>query len=409
MAFSLVIPAIKKLFRVIVFAIQGHVSLTCNRYCLPMRSILLTILAKCGILKMTWSFWLRFWGLVNRCQNHKLLDKKYIHIMLNDKFNKPFVDFLNSYFDPSEHLIMCKRCCPHPFPVGDNVIEVKSFRGFDFSCKTIRYLIFHSLGDEEMIDILYKHKEWLPKSLWLVWGGDLYNAVRDIKNDFVRSHIGTYVVVAESDGDIARQRYNSEARCFFVCYNVPITWEMIQFERNRKHETKDSIRIQINNSCDASTVEMLRLLAKYRFNSIEVCTILSYGHLECRDLIIATGSKLFGSKFSCALSYMDPAEYVTWMANVDILVLNQDRQQGLGNISLALALGTKCFVKSTLSSFASFSAKGLRLYDTDDIARLPYEEFTKYEEASKQNNMRLSYMFYDDAEKEKQWREIFAS
>ena len=373
------------------------------------RETLVAILSKLKLDKLARAIWLRLWGLVNLLHNFRLKEKKYIHLMVNDKFNKPFVDFLNSHFDPSEHLVLCKRCCPHPFPVGDNVIEVKSFRGFNFSQPDIKYLIFHSFCDDEMIEILYENKEWLPKSLWLIWGGDLYNAVRDVPNDFVRSHLGAYLVVAENDGEVARQRYNRDARCFFVCYNVPISWEMIQLVRSRNLETKDSVRIQINNSCDASTVEMLHLLSKYSSSSIEVCTVLSYGHLEYRDRIIATGTKLFGRKFSYALSYMDPAEYVRWMANVDILILNQDRQQGLGNISLALALGTKCFVKSTLSSFASFATKGLRLYDTSDIAQLSYEEFTKYDEDSKQTNMRLSFMFYNDAEKVKQWREIFAS
>ena len=42
---------------------------------------------------------------------------KYVHLMFNDKFNKPFVDFLNKHFDHQEHLILCKRWFDnHAFP-----------------------------------------------------------------------------------------------------------------------------------------------------------------------------------------------------------------------------------------------------------------------------------------------------
>ena len=33
--------------------------------------------------------------------NNKIKNAKYIHLMFNDKFNKPFVDFLNRNFDIS--------------------------------------------------------------------------------------------------------------------------------------------------------------------------------------------------------------------------------------------------------------------------------------------------------------------
>ena len=46
--------------------------------------------------------------------------------MFNDKFNKPYVDFLNKNFGKNEHLILCKKWfSEHPFPLGENVIEIK--------------------------------------------------------------------------------------------------------------------------------------------------------------------------------------------------------------------------------------------------------------------------------------------
>lgn len=65
--------------------------------------------------------------------NERLHNAKYVHIMHNDKFIKPFVDFLNRNFDKEEHLVLCKRWCKQfSFPEGKNVIEINSLADLKF-------------------------------------------------------------------------------------------------------------------------------------------------------------------------------------------------------------------------------------------------------------------------------------
>ena len=52
-----------------------------------------------------------------------MIQRSYYLSMYNDKFNKPFVDFLNANFNKNEHMILC--CKKHsvdlyPFPEGDH-------------------------------------------------------------------------------------------------------------------------------------------------------------------------------------------------------------------------------------------------------------------------------------------------
>lgn len=353
--------------------------------------------------------WLKrsFGACCNRLlYNRRVAGVKYVHLMFNDKFNKPFVDFLNRYFDPKEHLVLCKRRCAHPFPEGDNVIEVKSYRGFEYDRKNIEYVIFHSLCDDEMVDILYRNEKLQNKSAWLIWGVDLYSAEQNEKNDYVRRHLRAFLTVADGDGDYARQLYKVATPSFPICYNLPISCEMIMRVKAELHKEPKRIHVQINNSCDGSTLEMLYILSSFNRLDVEVSTILSYGDCRYKEEITRVGNELFGDRFSYTDSFEDPEEYVRRMAKVNVLIMNQDRQQGLGNITLGLALGTKVFIKSTVSSYAYFTSKGIVIFDTNTIANLPFKEFVAYSREDRNRNMELACQFYDEERMKTLWEEF---
>jgi len=129
--------------------------------------------------------------------NKAIKQYKYIHLMYNDKFNKPFVDFLNKNFDPKEHLILCKRWIKDekvaPFPVGDNVFEIYSLFGLNFERDNIKKIFCHSMTDKEIVYYLYNHEKTLKeKTYWIIWGRDLYEAPDSEKHNFVRKNLKGY-------------------------------------------------------------------------------------------------------------------------------------------------------------------------------------------------------------------------
>ena len=356
--------------------------------------------------------WLKrcFGACCNRLlYNRRLAEVKYVHLMFNDKFNKPFVDFLNAHFDPKEHLVLCKRRYAHPFPEGGNVIEVKSYRGFEYGRKNIEHVIFHSLCDDEMVDILYRNEKLLNKSAWLIWGVDLYSAERNGKNDYVRRHIGAFLTVADGDGDYARQLYKVDTPSFPICYNLPISCEMIMRVKAEPRKESKCIHVQINNSCDESTIEMLYVLSSFNRMDVEVSTILSYGDCRYKEEILRVGNELFGNRFSYADSFEPPESYVRRMSKVDVLIMNQNRQQGLGNITLGLALGTKVFIRSAVSSYAYLVSKGIVIFDTNSISDLSFGEFVAYSEQDRNHNMELASKFYDETRMKALWDKFLMS
>ena len=167
------------------------------------------------------------------------------------------------------------------------------------------------------------------------------------------------------------------------------------------------IRIQVNNSCDKSTLEMLDVLSAYKEMPIEVCTIVSYGNLQYKKEILEIGKRIFGSRFLYIDKYMTPDSYAIWMSNINVLVLNQDRQQGLGNSFLALAMGVKLFIKSTVTTYNHFNEKGFVCYDTLSIPRLNFKNFLEYPLEKRKKNMERVKTFFSGEDLAKLWKPIF--
>lgn len=328
---------------------------------------------------------------------------RFIHIMFNDKFGKAWVDFVNKNFDTEEHLFLCKRWFDEfPFPQGKNVIEIKSLQGLDLS--NAEKIFCHSFFDGELVEYLYAHQDILKQKVyWIIWGGDLYEALRDEKNDFVRANV--YAYITGGDRDIVTKVYGSGQKRFFsASYIFPVNLDMLN---STKKSQREKLVIQINNSSDVSTLEMLDVLAKFKDENIIIKTILSYGNLEFKDEIIKKGKRVFRDKFEYLDKILPPNEYAQHLANIDILILNQNRQQGVGNTQSSLYLGNKVFIRSDVTTYKDFNSCGIKIYDSKEIINLDFNEFINYPE--KETNKQIVKNFIDETILQISWKQIFES
>lgn len=326
---------------------------------------------------------------------------KFIHIMFNDKFNKPFVDFLNRNFNNNEHIILCKRFfAEHSFPVGKNVFEIKTLKNLDFAKN--EKIICHSLFDQELVDYLYSNQSLLKaKAYWAIWGGDLYNAPRDEKNDFVRKNFKGYLT--DFDVEVAQDKYGIIGKPFYCIHAIfPITKEMLIF--CQKSDNKYT-KIQINNSCDESTLEMLDVLSRFKNENIKIATILSYGETQFKDEIIQKGKENFGDKFEYIEDYMTPSEYAQHLAQNDILILNQNRQQGVGNTIASISLGKKVYIRSDISTFKILRNFNINIFDTKLISKMEFKDFIQNNDF--ENNKKYAMKFFDNNYKASLWKVVF--
>ena len=61
------------------------------------------------------------------------------------------------------------------------------------------------------VDFFYSHPKLLrEKAYWLIYGGDLYDAPRDEKNDFVRNNFKGYLTYV--DGEYLKEHYRPFGR-----------------------------------------------------------------------------------------------------------------------------------------------------------------------------------------------------
>ena len=302
---------------------------------------------------------------------YRIKSDTIVHLMFNDKFNKPYVDFLNEYFDSKQHIVLCKRWFTHPFPTGKNVFEIETLKNINL--KNVKKIICHSLFDDEVIDLLYSNKELLKKSSWIVWGGDLYDSIRDEKNDYVRSNFSKYLTGV--DQQVIKNKYNKNAECIDVGgYLFPITKKMLD-EAGKKSDKRNYTVVQINNSSDKSTIEVFHWLEKFKNENIMIRTIVSYG--DCKDEVIKEGVRIFGEKFEYLENYLNPQDYAFYISNSDILILNQNRQQGVGNTKAFLYLKKKVFIRSDVSTYNYLYSNNIHIDDTLEIKNMSFDDFIK--------------------------------
>ncbi len=347
-----------------------------------------------------------FSKIKNNIINYRIRHCKYVHLMFNDKFNKPYVEFLNRNFNSSEHLILCRETMNFPFPYAENVIKIKSLEEINLDVPNVKKIICHSLFDVNVLMYLYQHPDILCKAYWVIWGGDLYNAPKDEINTFVRNNIKGYVAVIDGDQGLAAQRYSQKAELFHAPYVDPITTDML---RNARRGKSDIQQVLINNSCDKTTLDMLDVLSKFKSENICINTILSYGDMAYKEQIVKKGQDVFGNKFNFIDTFMAPEVYTDFLAGMDVVVLNQNRQQGVGNCLAASALGAKLYVKSDLSTFSYLQQNGIMPFDTYDIENLDFSCFVQYTENTKRNNSAAAFKFFADERKASLWQQFFLS
>ena len=337
--------------------------------------------------------------------NSKVKKYKYVHIMNNGIHSVNILNFINKNFNNNEHCFIFP--CEMFFETQEKLKNIKNV--FYCSLKSIDYysvnkIILHGLFDPILVKELYKYKKLLKKTYWFIWGGDLYSAPEGKKDDYVRKNLAG--ILTSFDREVYEQKYKTLLPCFDVTYPHDITANMIS--KNLKKDGE--IHIQINNSTDVTTLEMLDILSKFKNEAIKISTILSYvtvGQDDSSLQIMKKGYEIFGDKFNPIIEFMPKEEYVNHLASVDIYISNQNRQQGNGNSTFIHSLGGKVFLKSDTSVYKKYNSIGMKIFDTYEISNMNFEEFCAFDENEKQKSISILKERMKDETKVKQWKEFF--
>ena len=226
------------------------------------------------------------------------------------------------------------------------------------------------------------------RTLWVMWGSDLYNPIKDgqLLTDVVR-HIDAVCSVIDGDYKVFLEHYPARPQ-FNFGYAQENPYTDIP---NPKQKLK---RIIVGNSGDPSNchLEILEALAhKEDIADYEIILPLSYNLLADYEPYIRRQAEALGleKRVTYLKQFLPPRDYYELIAQAEFVITAHHRQQGLGALVAAMYFGAKTVLRDmidlngemvenpawhTLSQFSTAPVSFDRFVACKRLADIPYAE-----------------------------------
>lgn len=246
----------------------------------------------------------------------------------------------------------------------------------------------HGLFSPYLLLILATYKSIGKKTVWYIYGDDLYCLLRPKKTLKNLLHLHTrrcaykfikfVSTTVRGDYQLLKKIMNKE----YVFYEKrfrPSCIESIKPYLSNEH-SKDKVNILVGNSATKSNchADVFEKLSKIINDDYAVYVPLSYGDLSYREKVIEAGGEMLGSLFHPLTEFLPMDEYYSFLSNVDIAIFACDRQQAIGNIVPLLYAGAKVFIRNDTSMWDCFSNEyGLSVFNYYDLNTISEHEFKR--------------------------------
>jgi dTDP-N-acetylfucosamine:lipid II N-acetylfucosaminyltransferase len=293
-----------------------------------------------------------------------------------------FIRLLNEKFEPSNHIIVFRNKSKKEILEGKFTVKIlfletrkELVSSMPSLLKSADKIIFHSFPVSRSLLFWYRYRKYCHKGVWSVWGQDAYwynfceKTFENRLYEWIRARLirrlSMILCPIRGDYDFIQDHYKTKAIYQPGMYPIPTDFDALR--RIQKGTAKNvNIHIQVGNSSNPTnnTLEIIHYLAN---NAGDICLIycpLSYGDDIYAKTVTDYGKKALGERFYPMTTFLNREEYASFVASVDILIMNHQRQQGLGNIFSYLYLGKKVYIRSDNSSFQFFEEHGIKVYDT---------------------------------------------
>ncbi len=329
-----------------------------------------------------------------------------IHIFSSEHYYTfKYLKFLEGNFDLSYSRFVFKRPVGEEFEYGQFLKSRISYprnniRFFSRMLPDLRKsskILFHQLPHGPALILWNLFPKLLSKVTWIIWGGDVYLyrlATESLSNRFyeqlrkrIIKRITRIASFAPGDYEIIREIYGTKAEYLPSMYPLPV--DFLHFTGPPVSEQKTGeLKILAGNSGNPTNLhhEILSKLEPLKDSAIKIFCPLSYsGNPDYINSVEARGKQIFGGKFIPMHEMLDPDKYLNLLYDIDVAVMNHDRQQGLGNILPLLYFGKKVFMRSGTSSFEYLESIGCRLFDITSFDTFDESLFSSEQEKLKEN------------------------
>jgi len=350
-----------------------------------------------------------------------------LHIFPKSQFTEEYIFFINNHFEKSAHCFILYTNTAFELPKYiyeyENVYDYDN-KGLFWLYKKLRKaerIIIHNLGVlVPELALLYFDSSLVKKSMWLIWGADLYcflnprNSVADRIVERMRRRIirGFPVIASLTDGDyeLAVKWYGCKSRNIRLDYCEEKTIELMNRYLQEDRKNDGTTRILLGNSATRTNqhIDAFRMLEHLKNDDICIYVPLSYGDKGYAQEVINEGRRIFGEKLIPLTRYMSREEYYKVLYDIDVGIFNNNRQQGTGNIEALLYYGRKIYLRDDTSMWKEWVDKeGYVLHCVDRIEDenpKSLSEVTKYE---KEKNRELIIRYFDVKKDIQNWKMAF--
>ena len=354
------------------------------------------------------------------------LKNSIVHLFTDSIYTINFLEFLRENFETDSHVVYV-YC-------GKNSKNLLQYSNFSFchvchseyelirkhsAFRSADKIIIHQLNYPRLI--LYWvvfYRKVSHKILWSIWGGDLYNyhlapTFFSRVNEFFTSlfikrlrFIGTFI---DEDFQLCQERYKLSAKLFKCSYPGTVNTDWLKDKHDYVLHTSN-VKIQIGNSADPTNnhIDVLKSLAKFKDENIELILILSYGgSCEYIEEVKKIGIELFQNKITFIESYMNQIEYYKLLKSIDIAIFNHNFQQGIGNIKLLLSILKKVYVKEITTTYEYYKRKEFKIYPSESIDKISFKELKEFDSSYAEKNRELMRTELDEGKMMEEWGIIF--
>ena len=350
-----------------------------------------------------------------------------VHFVCRNKFTPGYIEFMKVFFPEHEHYFFTGESENYPpLNLYDNsnvfiyssAFELRHHMKLFRSCnKIIISGVFMSWKFKPLFILL----GLASKTYLHFWGGDFYSyrypyslrhpralLKKFIHHQFIKRCAGTINLI-ESDIQKLCEIFPNNVK-HFVAPMKGSPLRQIDFapvrSRPKKHK---ALRITVGNSAayENHHIEAFRMLRHLKDEDIEIICPVSYGDDDYRNEVIAEGRRIFGKKFYPVTEFMPMKDYVDFLSECDIGIFNNDRQQGMGNISILLRLGKKIYMREDTSMWQHFrDTMNYYIYPVSELEGITPGQLMNFPDELAYNNEKIADEYAAGNQAAEQWRKV---
>lgn len=262
---------------------------------------------------------------------------------------------------------------------------------FENSKELIKYLgnqnnsriIIHGNPFNNIFSKLYFNRINLINVSWINWGhGHVYSKRRYLSyllDRYLLSKFNAVIALTLQDLDMIKRSF-PKTNSFFLPYKSKQIENIL--EKPVENNLSSSLKVMVGVS---GGVPQRHLIGFEALKSLNVKDLIVYSPLSYNNQnmdYIATvkskGRELFGDSFQPLEEVMKIEEYVTFLSELDALILPSYKQNGLFNIYVLLFMGKKIFVSRNSNLHNSLSRLGFKVEVIESISekslKTPYNK-----------------------------------